>query len=147
MYGMNKKIGNVSYYDKQQSEYTFTKPYSETTAQTIDEEVRKLIEDAFERTKKLLTGKRRELELVAKELLKKEVLFESDLVRLIGKRPFNKDTEDNKEEKTKSTNKTTSKESKPQAENTTKKIANRTAGKKNENGMETKEKAKLTNNE
>jgi len=121
IYGMNKKIGNVSFYDKQQSEYTFTKPYSETTAQTIDEEVRTLIEDAFERTKKLLTEKRRDLELVAKELLKKEVLFENDLVRLIGKRPFDKDTEDNKEKKTKSTNKTNSKESKPQAENTTKK--------------------------
>ncbi|MFH1321103.1 MAG: ATP-dependent zinc metalloprotease FtsH [Bacteroidota bacterium] len=95
MYGMNEKIGNISFYDPQQGEYSFTKPYSETTGQTIDEEVRNIVQDAYERTKKLLLKKRKELELISKELLKKEVIFKDDLVRLIGKRPFGeKDTEE-----------------------------------------------------
>jgi cell division protease FtsH len=92
VYGMNDKIGNVSFYDSKQSEYNFTKPYSEATAKTIDEEVRNIITTAFERTKQLLHDKRRELEIIAQELLKKEILFQSDLERLIGKRPFNTQT-------------------------------------------------------
>jgi cell division protease FtsH len=91
VYGMNPKIGNISFYDsKQSSDYNFTKPYSEATAQTIDEEVRRIISEAFERTKSLLTEKRRELEIIAKELLEKEIIFQSDLEKLIGKRPFEK---------------------------------------------------------
>jgi cell division protease FtsH len=69
-----------------------TKPYSETTAETIDEEVRKLILSAYERTKELLRSKLTELETLAKELLEKEILFQSDLEKLIGKRPFEKET-------------------------------------------------------
>ena len=92
VYGMNDKIGNVSFYDSKQSEYSFNKPYSEATAQTIDEEVRKIISEAFERTKKLLKDKKEKLEIVAKELLEKEVIFQNDLERLIGKRPFDKQT-------------------------------------------------------
>ena len=92
IYGMNDKIGNVSFYDSKQSEYSFNKPYSESTAETIDEEVRKIVYDSFERTKKLLRQKRQELEIVAKELLEKEIIFQSDLERLIGKRPFEKQT-------------------------------------------------------
>lgn len=88
MYGMNPKIGNVSFYDSKQSEMTFSKPYSEATAQTIDEEVRLLIKAAYDRTIALLTDKSRELEVVAQELLEKEILFQSDLERLVGKRPF-----------------------------------------------------------
>jgi len=91
IYGMNDKIGNVSFYDsKGQGEMSFTKPYSEDTAKTIDEEVKKLIEGAYLRTKELLIEKREELEKVAQELLKKEILHQSDLVELIGKRPFEK---------------------------------------------------------
>jgi AFG3 family protein len=86
-YGMNDKVGNVSYYDPQQENY-FTKPFSEETGKMIDEEVRKLIDVAYVRTKKLLTEKREDVEKLAKELLKKEVLFQSDVEALIGKRPF-----------------------------------------------------------
>lgn len=87
VYGMNEKIGNISYYDPQQENY-FTKPYSEETGKLIDEEVRKVIENAYIRTKALLTEKRQQVEIIAKELLTREVLFQSDLESLIGKRPF-----------------------------------------------------------
>lgn len=88
VYGMNKEIGNMSYYDSKQSDYTFNKPYSEATAEKIDKEVKKIIDEAFDRTKKLLIQHRDYLEIIAKELLEKEILFQSDLERLIGKRPF-----------------------------------------------------------
>lgn len=87
VYGMNSKVGNISFYDPTQ-ENTFTKPYSEETGKIIDEEVRKLIDAAYERTKALLTERKVEVEKLAKELLTKEVLFQSDVEALIGKRPF-----------------------------------------------------------
>jgi AFG3 family protein len=87
VYGMNDKVGNVSYYDPSQ-ENQFTKPYSEETGKMIDEEVRKLIDIAYVRTKKLLTEKKGDVELLAKQLLEKEVLHQSDVEELIGKRPF-----------------------------------------------------------
>ena len=87
VYGMNDKVGNVSFYDPQQENY-FTKPYSEETGKMIDEEVRKLIDNAYTLTKNLLTDKKGDVEKLAKELLKKEVLFKSDVEALIGKRPF-----------------------------------------------------------
>ncbi|HEX8332953.1 MAG TPA: ATP-dependent zinc metalloprotease FtsH [Segetibacter sp.] len=87
VYGMNDKVGNVSYYDPA-ADNTFTKPYSEETGKMIDEEVRKMIEIAYVRTKELLTLRRNEVEILAKELLEKEVLFQSDVEALIGKRPY-----------------------------------------------------------
>lgn len=87
VYGMNDKVGNVSFYDPQQENY-FTKPYSEETGKMIDEEVRKLIDNAYTLTKNLLTDKKGDVEKLAKELLKKEVLFKSDVEALIGIRPF-----------------------------------------------------------
>ena len=92
MYGMNDRIGNVSYYDSKQSDYAFTKPYSESTSQAIDEEVRKLIEQAYQFVKNMLSDRRDALEVIAKELLEKEILFQSDLEKLIGKRPYEKET-------------------------------------------------------
>ncbi len=88
VYGMNDKIGNVSFYDSKQSEYNFTKPYSDATAELIDKEVKSLIDQAYARTKELLKEKGKELEIIAKELLEKEIIFQGDLDRLIGKRPL-----------------------------------------------------------
>jgi AFG3 family protein len=87
VYGMNEKLGNISYYDPNQDQ-TFTKPYSEKTAEMIDNEVRLLIDSAYMRTKALLTEKKADVEKLAKALLEKEVLFQSDVEALIGKRPF-----------------------------------------------------------
>lgn len=87
IYGMNQEIGNVSFYDPERSELG-GKPYSEATAERIDNEVKKLIDQAYERTKSLLSEKRDELETLAQELLKKEIIFQKDLEVLIGKRPF-----------------------------------------------------------
>lgn len=87
VYGMNDKVGNVSFYDPSQ-ENSFTKPYSEETGKIIDEEVRKLIDEAYLRTIALLTEKKEQVEKLAKELLTKEVLFQSDVETLIGKRPY-----------------------------------------------------------
>ncbi|MCU0340189.1 MAG: ATP-dependent zinc metalloprotease FtsH [Spirosomaceae bacterium] len=92
VYGLNDKIGNISYYDSKQSEYSFNKPYSEETARMIDEEIRKIVDEAYQHTKSLLVQHRAHLELIAKELLEKEILFQSDLERLIGKRPYEKET-------------------------------------------------------
>ncbi len=87
VYGMSEKVGNISYYDPAQENY-FTKPYSEETGKAIDQEVKRLIDEAYIKTKQLLTEKRNDVELLAKELLVKEVLFKSDVEALIGKRPY-----------------------------------------------------------
>ncbi len=86
-YGMSEKIGNVSFYDPS-SENTFTKPFSEGTGKIIDEEVKAIIDRAYQLTIELLTLKKAEVEILAKELLSKEVLHKSDVELLIGKRPF-----------------------------------------------------------
>jgi len=87
IYGMNDKVGNVSFYDPA-AENSFTKPYSEETSKMIDEEVRLLIEKAYIMTKKLLNEKKPQVEKLAEALLNKEVLFQSDVEALIGKRPY-----------------------------------------------------------
>ena len=88
-YGLNPKIGNISYYDSTgQSEYSFSKPYSEKTAQIIDEEVSKLIENAYARTKQILTENQPLLAQLAELLLVKEVIFKEDLERIFGERKF-----------------------------------------------------------
>lgn len=87
VYGMNDKVGNISFYDPNQDN-AFTKPYSEDTAKLIDDEVRHLIDDAYVRTKQLLTDKKEQVEKLANALLEREVLFQSDVETLIGKRPY-----------------------------------------------------------
>ena len=87
MYGMSEKIGNISFYDPQ-SEGTLTKPYSEETGKMIDDEVRVLVDKAYQKVKALLQDKTDAVALIAEELLRKEVLYKDDLKRLIGDRPF-----------------------------------------------------------
>jgi len=88
MYGMNNVIGNISFFDSKKTDYNFTKPYSDSTAEKIDYEVKRIVEKAYQRTINLLKDKKEQLEIIAKELLKKEILFQSDIEKLIGKRPF-----------------------------------------------------------
>jgi cell division protease FtsH len=87
MYGMNSTIGNISFYDPQ-NDQAMTKPYSEETGKIIDDEVRKLVDSAYKRVYQLLLDKKEAVKTIAEELLKKEVLFKDDLVRLIGQRPY-----------------------------------------------------------
>jgi ATP-dependent metalloprotease FtsH len=87
VYGMNDKIGNISFYDPQ-NDQAMTKPYSEETGKIIDDEVRKLVDQVYQKTKALLSDKMEAVKTIAEQLLKKEVLFKDDLENLIGKRPF-----------------------------------------------------------
>lgn len=90
IYGMNSRVGQLSFNDPQ-GQYQFQKPYSDDTANLIDKEVRKLVESQYERAKALLTEHRDKLNLLAENLLDKEVLLKSDVEKLIGSRPFGKD--------------------------------------------------------
>ena len=93
-YGLNEKIGNISYYDSSgQSEYSFSKPYSEYTAKMIDEEVKKMTDIAYAKTKQILISNKVKLTLLAEKLLEKEVIFKEDLEEIFGKRPFEKHDE------------------------------------------------------
>ncbi len=88
VFGMNEKVGQVSFYDMQNN---FQKPYSDETAALIDDEVRKMVEGQYQRAIQLLTDKSQALEILAKQLLDKEVLLKSDVERLIGLRPVSTD--------------------------------------------------------
>jgi cell division protease FtsH len=86
VFGMNDNVGNVSYYGMMQDSYT--RPYSDHTAKLMDDEIRKIIDVQYERAKELLKGHRQELEVLAHQLLEKEVLLKSDVMNLVGPRPF-----------------------------------------------------------
>ena len=89
VYGFSDKIGKVSYYDSTgQSDYSFNRPYSEKTAEDIDEEVRKLTEAACNRAKEILLSHRDNLETLATWLVEREVLYSEDLEKIYGKRVF-----------------------------------------------------------
>jgi AFG3 family protein len=92
IYGMNEKVGHVSFRDDTGEYGLMGKPYSENTSQMIDEEVRKLIDEAYTRTKNLIIEHKEHLENLAQALLSKEILFQQDLEGLIGKRPFDTKT-------------------------------------------------------
>lgn len=93
-YGLDKKIGNVSYYDSTgQQEYSLQKPYSEKTAQAIDEQVHSLIESCYEKAKTILSEHKTQLDELAALLLEREVIFTEDVERILGKRPIKKETE------------------------------------------------------
>ena len=95
VYGLNDKIGNITYYDSSgQSDYTFTKPYSEETAQVIDKEISNLIEVQYQRAIDILTEHKDKLVTLAELLLEKEVIFKKDLETIFGKRPFDVEDEE-----------------------------------------------------
>lgn len=86
-FGMSPKIGNLSYYDSTgQSDYTFSKPYSEMTAQVIDEEIKRIVEEQYQRAKDILSANMEKLHQLAGLLLEKEVIFSEDLEHIFGKR-------------------------------------------------------------
>ncbi|MBR5028886.1 MAG: hypothetical protein IKX51_06675, partial [Bacteroidales bacterium] len=92
-YGLNKKMGNISYYDSTgQSDMALTKPFSEKTAETIDEEVHQMLETAYQRAKALLLENRDKLDKLAEQLINREVIFREDLESIYGKRPFDDET-------------------------------------------------------
>lgn len=87
-YGLNEKVGNISFYDSTGQEYSFQKPYSNKTAEVIDEEVKKMVDAAYEKAKQILRDNRSKLEQLAKVLLEREVIFKEDLEQIFGKRPW-----------------------------------------------------------
>ncbi len=90
-FGMSEQVGNLSFYDSTgQSEYSFTKPFSEKTAEVIDGAVKELVEKAFERAYEVLSNNKEGLEKLANKLLEKEVIFSDDLEHVFGKRPTSK---------------------------------------------------------
>jgi cell division protease FtsH len=92
IYGLNDKLGNITYYDSSgQSDYNFSKPYSEDTARVIDSEISKLIEEQYQRAINLLTDHKDKLVELADILIEKEVIFKDDLETIFGKRPFDKE--------------------------------------------------------
>ena len=91
IYGMNPRVGNLSFNDPQ-GEYGFSKPYSDKTSDMIDEEVRNLVNQAYQRTKQMLLEKKDLLDKLAKILLAKEIIFQTDLEQILGKRPFDHKT-------------------------------------------------------
>lgn len=104
IYGLNKAVGNLTYYDSSgQSEYNFTKPYSEKTSELIDKEISNLIETQYQRAVDLLEHNKDKLTQLAEILLDKEVIFKDDLEKIFGKRPFNKEKEEGQPVKEKNT--------------------------------------------
>ncbi|MDL2283088.1 ATP-dependent zinc metalloprotease FtsH [Odoribacter sp. OttesenSCG-928-G04] len=95
IFGMSDKVGNLSYYDSSgQSDFSFTKPYSEKTAELIDAEVKELVESAYVRAKQLLSEHQEQHKQVAELLLEREVIFSDDLERILGKRPWHDEDEE-----------------------------------------------------
>ena len=98
-YGMSPEVGNISFYDSTgQSEYSFAKPFSEKTAETIDREVRRMVEEAYAKAKELLLSHREQLDELAAQLYDKEVLFREDLERIYGPRPWDNPVPETAEE-------------------------------------------------
>ncbi|MEO0570424.1 MAG: ATP-dependent zinc metalloprotease FtsH [Bacteroidota bacterium] len=98
IYGLNDELGNITYYDSSgQNEYGFSKPYSEETAQKIDEEISKIIEKQYQRAISILDKNKDKLTQLADRLLEKEVIFKDDLEKIFGERPFKKDEDQESE--------------------------------------------------
>ena len=121
IYGLDEKIGNVSYYDSQNQGYGFTKPYSEETAKIIDQEIKKIIDRQYERAKSILKKHEDKLHQLSNKLLETEVIFKEDLETIFGKRPFQKEEIEPKAKKT--TSKSTVKKASITKKQNTKKSA------------------------
>ena len=94
IYGLNETLGNITYYDSSgQTDYNFSKPYSEQTAQVIDKEISKIIEKQYSRAISLLKKSKDKLKQLADRLLEKEVIFKDDLENILGKRPYKTNNE------------------------------------------------------
>ena len=94
IYGLNDTLGNITYYDSSgQTDYNFSKPYSEQTAQVIDKEISKIIEKQYSRAISLLKKSKDKLKQLADRLLEKEVIFKDDLENILGKRPYKTNNE------------------------------------------------------
>jgi len=94
IYGLNDTLGNITYYDSSgQTDYNFSKPYSEQTAQVIDKEISKIIDKQYERAIDLLKNSQEKLKQLADRLLEKEVIFKDDLENILGKRPYKTNNE------------------------------------------------------
>ncbi|MGQ3015631.1 MAG: ATP-dependent metallopeptidase FtsH/Yme1/Tma family protein, partial [Flavobacteriales bacterium] len=92
IFGLNEKLGNLSYYDSSgQQDYTFSKPYSNKTAELIDDEVKKLSDFCYERAKHLLEENKEKLTKLAERLMEREVIFREDVEEILGVRPFEDD--------------------------------------------------------
>lgn len=87
IYGLDDKIGNISYYDSSGQDYGFTKPYSEATAKVIDEEIKRIVDEQYARAIQILTDNKDKLTQLAEKLLEKEVIFKEDLEKIFGRRP------------------------------------------------------------
>ena len=100
VYGLNDTLGNITYYDSTgQTENSFTKPYSEKTAQVIDKEISNIIELQYKRACDLLNKNKTKLKQLAERLLEKEVIFKDDLFNILGERPYDTKPDDKEDEK------------------------------------------------
>jgi len=94
-FGMSEEVGNMSFYDSSgQSDYGFTKPYSEKTAELLDMEAKKIVEESYEKAKQVISANIDGLKQLAEQLLEKEVIFSEDLERIFGKRKGEKPAEE-----------------------------------------------------
>jgi cell division protease FtsH len=142
-YGMSKKVGQVSFNDPT-GEYGYQRPYSEKTAELIDEEVRSMIDEAYQRTIDLLTDKKKEVEAIAMELLTKEIIFKADIERIIGPRPY---LEDEVSQQVSEMNQHRSQISAPAEESTESSNTNEASNTNESSTVESEEKAPNTTNE
>jgi cell division protease FtsH len=110
-YGMSDKLSNISYFDSSRAEYSFTKPYSEKTAELIDKEVKAIVDEQYNRAKDLINSHREQHKELADLLVEKEVIFADDVERIFGKRPWTSRQEE------------LSRENKKEVENTTEETA------------------------
>ena len=123
IYGLDEKIGNISYYDSQNQGYGFTKPYSEETAKIIDQEIKKIIDGQYKRAQAILKKHEDKLHQLANKLLETEVIFKEDLEIIFGKRPFDKEVIENVESDSKKSKKSADKTKSINKEGSSKKSA------------------------